>query len=258
MKFQLLPSTFGKDGCASPRQHLSCFIVNDNVSIDAGSLAMATNCEQKQNIRDIVLTHAHLDHIAGLPLFIDDLFANLSEPIRIHAASEVIKVLERDIFNWSVYPRFSELSNENGAILEYKTFENGKEFFVKDLRFVAVGVNHKVPTVGFIVSDDNSLFAFSSDTAEMDEFWRVVNELTHLDALLIECAFPNELKDLAQVSHHLTPDRLKSEILKFKHDDCPIYVINLKPMYREEIVAQIEKLNIKNLQVLEVGKIYNW
>lgn len=258
MKFQLLPSTFEKDGCASPRQHLSCFIVNDNVSIDAGSLAMATSCEQKQNIRDIVLTHAHLDHIAGLPLFIDDLFAVLSEPIRIHAAAEVIEVLERDIFNWSVYPRFSELSNEKGAVLEYKTFENGKEFFIGDLRFVAVGVNHKVPTVGFIVSDENTLFAFSSDTAEMDEFWCVINKINHLDALLIECAFPNELKDLAQVSHHLTPARLKSEILKFKHQDCPIYVINLKPMYREEIVAQIEELNIKNLQILEVGKIYNW
>jgi len=258
VKFQLLPSSFGKDGCASPRQHLSCFIVNDYVSIDAGSLAMAANCEQKQNIRDIVLTHAHLDHIAGLPLFIDDLFASLREPVRIHAAAEVIKVLERDIFNWSVYPRFSELSNENGAVLEYKAFEIGREFFIGDLRFTAVGVNHKVPTVGLIVSDEKTSIAFSGDTAEMDGFWHKVNEINHLDALLIECAFPDELKDLAQVSHHLTPDKLKSELLKFKHVNCPIYVINIKPMYREEIVAQIKKLNIKNLQILEVGKIYDW
>ena len=219
---------------------------------------MAASPEQRRNIRDIVLTHAHLDHIAGLPLFIDDLFAGLNEPLRIHATAEVIEVLERDIFNWSIYPRFSELNNEIGAVVEYKTFENGKEFCACNLRFVAVTVNHKVPTVGLIVSDEKTSFAITGDTAEMDEFWHEVNKLSQLEALLIECAFPNELKDLAQVSHHLTPDCLKSEISKFKHENCPIYVINLKPMYYEEIVAQIAELNIKNLQILEVGKIYDW
>ena len=258
MKFQLLPSTFDENGCPSPRQHLSCFIINDSVSIDAGSLAMGTNLEQKQKIRNVVLTHAHLDHIAGLPLFVDDLFANLTEPVRIHAESEVIEILERDIFNWDIYPRFSELSNENGGVMEYVAFERGREFCVGDLNFIAVGVNHKVPAVGFIVSDEKTSFAISSDTAEMDEFWHAVNNVKRLDALLIECAFPDQLYDLAQASHHLTPKNLRSELAKFKHANCPIFVINLKPMYREEIVAQIEKLNIENLKILEVGKIYNW
>ncbi len=258
MKFQLLPSSFGIDGCASPRQHLACFVINDCVSIDAGSLAMAASGEQRRNIRDIVLTHAHLDHIAGLPLFIDDLFAGLSEPVRIHAAKEVIEVLERDIFNWSIYPRFSELCNENGAIMEYKAFENDREFRVCDLRFVAVGVNHKVPSIGLIVSDDETSLAITGDTAEMDGFWNKVNDLERLDVLLIECAFPNELKGLANASHHLTPDCLRSEISKFRHENCPIYVINIKPMYYEEVVAQLAGLNIKNLQILEVGKVYEW
>ncbi len=75
MKLQLLPGTFDENGMASPRQHLSCFVVDDCVAIDAGSLAMAASTVQRKQIRDVVLTHAHLDHIAGLPLFIDDLFA---------------------------------------------------------------------------------------------------------------------------------------------------------------------------------------
>src|SRR3712207_8672222 len=54
------------------------------------------------------------DHIAGLPLFIDDSFAGLEEPIRVYATREVIEILERDIFNWDVYPNFSELKNQNG------------------------------------------------------------------------------------------------------------------------------------------------
>lgn len=216
------------------------------------------SCErQKRQIRDIVLTHAHLDHIAGLPLFVDDLFSTLTEPIRVYATAEVAEVLERDIFNWDVYPRFSELRNDFGAVLEYRLFENGRKFTVKHLTFKSVNVNHKVPTVGFIVSDYKTNFAFSSDTAEMDEFWKTVNDEEKLDALLIECAFPDELENLARESHHLTPKTLQREIAKLRNKNCLIYVINMKPMYRREIVRQIADLKIENLQILEVGKIYN-
>jgi ribonuclease BN (tRNA processing enzyme) len=258
MKFQLLPSTFDENGCASPKQHLACFVVDDCVAIDAGSLAMASGARQKKQIRDIVLTHAHLDHIAGLPLFIDDLFAALTEPIRVHATTEVIQILERDIFNWDIYPRFSELRNDAGAVLEYRPFEIGKEFSVKHLNFKSASVNHKVPTVGFVVSDCKTTFAISGDTAEMNEFWEAVNKEESLDAILIECAFPNELEGLARDSHHLTPKSLQKEITRLQNKICPVYIINMKPMYRDEIVSQIADLKIENLQILEVGRIYDW
>ena len=258
MKIQLLPSTFEEDGRASARQHLACLVVDDLVAIDAGSLAMAASTVQKKQIRDVILTHAHLDHIAGLPLFVDDLFATLSVPVCVHATQETIDVLERDIFNWSVYPRFSELENDNGKVMEYLPFDVGRPFSVKHLRIKAVEVNHNVPSVGFIVTDGKTTFAMTSDTSEMDEFWQVLNEEKNLSAILVECAFPNELAELAQVSYHLTPKMLEKELAKIKRSDCLIYVVNIKPMYRDEIVRQIEELNRENLQVLEVGHVYEW
>ncbi len=257
MKFQLLPSTFDENGCASARQHLACFVIDDCLAIDAGSLAMASSKEQKKQIRDIVLTHAHLDHIAGLPLFIDDLFAVLTEPIRIYASDEVIDLLEEHIFNWEIYPRFSELTNKNGAVLEYCQFEVGKTFQIKHLKMRAIKVNHRVPTVGFIISDGKSMIALSSDTSKMKGFWKKINKEDKMDAVLVECAFPNRLNGLAKVSHHLTPNSLRKEIEKLEKD-CPIYVINLKPMYHDEIILELAELDIENLQVLEVGKIYEW
>ena len=256
MKIQLLPSTFDENGCPSPRQHLLCLVVDDCVAIDAGSLAMATNREQKKQIRDVVLTHAHLDHIAGLPLFIDDLFANLTEPIKIFATEEVVEILETDIFNWNIYPRFSELENQNGKVLKYEPFEVLREFFVKHLRLKAIEVNHKVPAVGFVISDNNSTFAITGDTTATDEFWEILKQEKKLNALLIECAFPDEFAELAQASHHLTPTKLQTELMKFNHHDCPVYVINIKPMYFNEVSRQIENLNIANLKILQVGKTY--
>lgn len=257
MKFQQLPSTFDENGNASPRQHSACFIINDRVAIDAGSLAMATSDAQKQKIRDIVLTHAHLDHIAGLPLFIDDLFAVLTEPIRIYAIEEVVEILEKHIFNWEVYPRFSELSNANGSILEYKIITPNENFEIGNLNFLPIRVNHKVPSVGYSVSDEISTIAITSDTSKMDLFWNEINIIPKLSTILIECAFPNELIELADASHHLTPDVLKAEVAKCRKN-CPIYVINIKPMYREKVVKQLEALQIDNLRILEVGKIYEF
>jgi ribonuclease BN (tRNA processing enzyme) len=258
MKIQLLPSSFDDHGNASPRQHLSCLIIDDSVAIDAGSLAMATTTVQKKQIRDVVLTHAHLDHVAGLPLFIDDLFATLNEPVCVHATKEVIATLERDIFNWEIYPRFSELENKNGAVLKYLPFEAGKQFSVNHLNIKSMPVNHKVPSVGFIVSDGKTSFGISGDTAEMDGFWETLNAEKNLPILLIECSFPNELDELAQTSHHLTPRRLQEELAKFNRNDCSVFVINIKPMYHEQVVKQIFELNIENLQILEVGRVYEF
>ncbi len=229
------------------------------VAIDAGSLAMAVTPVQQRQIRDIVLTHAHLDHIAGLPLFIDDLFATLTEPIRVYGPTSVIATLERDVFNWSVYPRFSELSNSNGPVLEYKSFDPGEDLKVRHLTFRSIAVNHKVPAAGYIVSDGSARIAVSGDTAEMDGFWGLVNSYPEMSAILVECAFPNELDDLAQISHHLTPNRLGSDLAKCSiGSECPIYIVNMKPMYRDTIVDQLADLGMPNLHPLEVGKIYEW
>lgn len=218
---------------------------------------MAANPRQREQVRDIVVTHAHLDHIAGLPLFIDDLFASLTRPIRIYASEPVIEVLERDVFNWSVYPRFSELKNENGPVVEYVPFRDCTPFTVADLKVRSVQVNHKVPTSGFIISDSHTSIALSGDTAEMDIFWDRVNQTPNISAVLLECAFPDELEGLAHDSHHLTPARIARELGKCSLE-CPVYIVNIKPMYRDQVIRQLAHLNIERLEILQVGRVYEW
>ena len=233
-------------------------MIDDRVTVDAGSLAMAASVLQMEKVRDVVLTHAHLDHIAGLPIFIDDLFSTLTEPVTVHCTPAVLEILERDVFNWSVYPRFSELSNDVGPVLQYKPFRAGDQFIVRHLTFQSIEVNHKVPSVGLLVSDGPTTVALSGDTAEMDGFWHLVNSAPNVSAILLECAFPDELEELARISHHLTPKSLRSELAKCSRRECPVYIVNLKPMYRETIIGQLAELDIENLQPLEVGKVYEW
>ena len=258
MKIQLLPSTFDDHGCATLEQRLTCFLIDECVTIDAGSIAMTLTNAQRNSVRDIIVTHPHMDHIASLPIFIDDLFGTLEEPIRIHATPEVITILERDVFNWTVYPRFSELSNDKGPVMQYVPFRTDAEFEVAHLRITAVPVNHIVPTVGMIISDGGTTIAFSSDTAETEEFWKLVNRTPRIDALLVEASFPNSMSQLADVSKHFTPASLSKELCKLDHDGMDILAVHLKPAYRNTIVNELDALAIPKLRVMEPGRIYEW
>ena len=258
MRIQLLPSTFDAQGVATLEQRLTCFLIDDCVAVDAGSIEIALTNEQRATVRDIIVTHPHMDHIASLPIFIDDLYPSLQEPMRVHATEEVIGLLERDVFNWNVYPRFSDLKNDYGPVMEYIPIPTGKPFSVAHLTVVAVPVNHIVPTVGLVISDGRKSVAFSSDTAETEEFWKIVNEMKDLDALLIEASFPDRMSKLATVSRHFTPASLGQELKKLTHNGMDIMTVHLKPSYREEIIEQLNALNIPKLRVMEPGRVYEW
>jgi ribonuclease BN (tRNA processing enzyme) len=109
-----------------------------------------------------------------------------------------------------------------------------------------------------IVSDGRTSVAFSSDTAETEEFWKLVNEVKQLDALLIEASFPNGMAKLAEVSRHFTPASLGEELKKLTHNGMDIMAVHLKPTYRNEIIQQLDELRIPKLRAMEPGKIYNW
>jgi cAMP phosphodiesterase len=233
-------------------------LIDDSVAVDAGSIALALTAEQRQSVRDIIVTHPHMDHIASLPIFIDDLFETLESPVRVYATPEVIELLERDIFNWNVYPRFSELKNEFGPVMEYVPIPMGEAFQVAHVTVTAVAVNHIVPTVGLVVSDGKSTIAFSSDTSETDELWNVINRFPRIEALLIEASFPNSMASLAEVSRHYTPASLQRDLRKLNHNGLDILAVHIKPAYRQLVIDELKALNIPKLGVMESGRIYNW
>jgi cAMP phosphodiesterase len=258
LQIQLLPSSFDAGGSANAAQRLTCFLIDNRVTVDAGSIGIAATDAQRHTVRDVIVTHPHMDHIASLPIFVDDLFAELEQPVRIHATEEVIELLKLDVFNDIVYPRFDELKNEHGYVMQYVPFAAGKAFTVAHLTVTAVAVNHIVPTVGLVVSDGKTTVAFSSDTAETEDFWKMVNREKKLDALFIEASFPNSLQPLANASKHLTPATLKLELTKLNHNGMDILAVHLKPAYRDQVASELSQLGIEKLSVIETGRVYEW
>jgi ribonuclease BN (tRNA processing enzyme) len=258
VRIKLLPSTIDPEGRTSPEQRLSCFVVDGRVCIDAGSIAIGLDEGERAAVRDVIVTHPHMDHVATLPIFVDDLFGFLEEPVRVHATEEVCALLERDVFNGTVYPPFQKFDNGRTRVMQFVPFEAGEEFAVAHLRVKAVPVTHIVPTVGLVIDDGARTLAFSSDTSATEEFWRVVNREPRLDALLIEASFPNSLRKLADVSGHLTPEGVAEELRKLSHDRMEILAMHLKPSFRRQLVAELEALGFPRLSAMEPGREYEW
>jgi cAMP phosphodiesterase len=258
VKIQLLPSSIDSTGQCSPEQRLTCFVVDDHVAIDAGSLGISISDHQRSTVRDVIVTHPHIDHVASLPIFVDDLFSSLQQPVKIYATQDVIDILERDLFNWALYPRFSELRNDYGRVLEYVRVFPNQKFFIGHLQVTAIPVSHSVPTVGLIISDGTSTVAFSSDTAKTDNFWTAVNSEKSVDALFIESSFPNSMTQLAEASYHLTPRTLLEELAKLERQDLDILAVHIKPTFRKEVIEELNALNITNLRVMKPGIVYEF
>lgn len=256
MKIKLLPSQLGPD--AQP-QLLTCFIINDCVAVDAGSLGFALTAHERERVRHVVLTHAHLDHIASLPIFIDEEFIRLASPLIVHAIPEVISALRQFVFNDQIWPNFEKvpLPNGKGPALEFHSLQPGKCIAVPGLRITPIPVNHTVPTMGLLLEEDGAAAIYTSDTYVTDELWEIANRTEHLKAIFVDVSFPNELETLAAASKHLTPRSLVSELVKLKRE-AEIQCVHLKAGYRDEVLRQLKALQNPQICVAEIGRDYQW
>ena len=214
--------------------------------------------EERRRVRDVIVTHPHIDHLATLPIYVDDLFSFLDEPLRVHATREVCDLMVRDVFNGTVYPPFQDFDNGRTRVMEFVPFREGEEFRVAHLTVTAAPVRHIVPTVGLVIGDGKTTLAFSSDTGATEEFWHLVNRTPRVAALLVEASFPNSLSGLAETSGHLTPEALGRELRKLRHTDLDILAVHLKPSFRLQLVRELADLAVPRLSAMEPGREYSW
>ena len=67
-------------------------------------------------------------------------------------------------------------------------------------------------------------------------------------------SFPNVMQELADVSGHLTPNTLPSELAKVERDGCPVYLYHLKPAYAAELKRDLARLRLPGVRVLAQGE----
>jgi ribonuclease BN (tRNA processing enzyme) len=254
MKLTLLPSAF-TNVTAPASQYLSSAVLNDTIALDAGCLGLHGTPQQQAQIRHVLLTHSHLDHVAGLPIFLENAYEGRSEGVHIYAASQTLDCLRRHFFNDQIWPDFVALSEDQKPFLHLMPFEPGQTIEVNDVSITAVALDHIVPAQGFLIRDSASSIVFVTDTGPTDAIWQAANALPNLKAVFLEATFPDELGWLAEVSKHLTPATFAREVRKLSRQVC-VVAMHLKARYQAEIAEQLKALGIAGLELARFGTPY--
>ena len=225
--------------------------MNGTLLLDAGTVATKLSLSEQKQIRHIVLSHLHFDHIKGLPTLADNLSEQINAPIVVAGLPEVIHGLRRHIFNTDVYPDFFRIPTPERPVFTSSYLKPGTVFSFSGIDVTPILVNHTVPTTGFIVQDRSSAFVYSGDTYSTDELWHEARQIPHLKTAFIECSYPNSMTELARMSKHLTPALLAQEFRKLDREDVSVYAYHLKPAYKDQILHELRELHIPGVTVLE-------
>jgi ribonuclease BN (tRNA processing enzyme) len=236
MKVRVLGCSGGIGG-----HHLrtTSMLVDHDILIDAGTGVADLSLAELAAIDHVFITHAHLDHLVALPLMIDSIADLRDTPLLVYATDATLEVIKKHIFNWAIWPDFSEIPSREKPSMRYQPIRLGQATRLGGRAITALPAEHTVPAVGYQLDSGAGSLVFTGDTTANDAFWPVVNAIAGLRYLIIETAFANRDKQLATMSKHLCPEMLAAELDKLA--GAPeIYVSHLKPGQIQQTMSEIE------------------
>lgn len=215
-------------------------LVDGDILIDAGTGVGDLSLERLAAIDHVFITHAHLDHIACLPLMVDSVGEMRAQPITMYATAETLEILRTHIFNWQIWPDFSVIPTPEHPFLRFATIEVGQEVQLGTRSITPLPAVHTVPAVGFHLHERSTgaSLAFSGDTSICDPLWDAVNAIGDLRYLIIEAAFANRERELALLSKHLCPSLMLEELAKLQSRP-DVLVTHAKPSQLQQITDEI-------------------
>jgi len=229
----------GCSGGIGSGRHTTCFKVDDDILIDAGTGITTLSLDELLAIDHVFITHAHLDHVLGLPLLLDAVGEKRREPLVVHALPEVLEVLSAHLFNWHLWPDFREIPSADGPWMRFASLPMGDGLSLGERTFKPLPVNHVVPACGLQVSVAGDSLVFSGDTTRSEAFVAALNAIPDLRHLIIETSFENALVEIAQASKHHWPDSLAAELQELKVRP-EIWITHLKPGNETAIMDELQ------------------
>jgi cAMP phosphodiesterase len=163
-----------------------------------------------------------------------------SKPIMVYATRATIEIMRNHLFNWAIWPDFTEIPTAESPFLRYQEVQVGTAMSLGGREITPLPARHTVPAVGYHLDSGQASLVFTGDTGQNDALWRVVNRIRNLKILIIETAFSNKERQLAEISRHLCPETLAAELAKLERT-AEIYITHLKPGEIEPTMLEIEE-----------------
>jgi 3',5'-cyclic-nucleotide phosphodiesterase len=175
------------------------------------------------HIKGYLISHAHLDHVAGLLIAAPD---DSNKPI--YALKSVNQTMSDSYFNWQAWPNFTN-RGVPPFLNKYQVIDldlqQGLSLKNTQLKVTAFSLSHTVESTAFVIEYQDDLFVYFGDTGpdavekqhKLAIIWRYLAkqmQTKKLRGLVIEVSFDNQQPDNLLFGH-LTPKWLLSELAYF-------------------------------------------
>jgi Cft2 family RNA processing exonuclease len=244
----------GSSGGASPGCPPTSFLVDGRLSVDAGAVATALTLEEQSRVRDVLLTHSHLDHVRDLPLLLINSDRD-GEPLRVHAMQVTLDAIRAHLFNKSIWFEAFSIPSPEAPLLSGRPLPLGRPVDVAGYRVTGYPLRHTVESAGWLVERDGTSVFFAGDTDQEDCLVGPVRDAgDRLHAVFLEASYPDRMADFARLTGHLTPTQL-GRAARNVPDGTPILVSHLKPGFEDEIGREIAALGRPWIRPVTAGEI---
>jgi len=251
----------GCSGSIAAGCRTTSFLVDDSILIDAGTGVGDLTLDELTAVDHICITHSHLDHVLAIGLLADSVARRRSAqqrpPVQVHALAATIAVLRAHIFNGLVWPDFTRLPNPAQPILAFDEVQLGQLLDLDGVQVEVLPAAHTVPAVGYAVINacaNGGAWVFTGDTGPNPLLWERLANM-HVGALVIETAFPDDQHEVASISKHLCPSKLKLELEKLA-TPADVYITHIKPGEMEAVMAEIGAQSSRHhITALQTGQV---
>lgn len=179
----------------SETRHTSClFIPETGLMLDAGSgLFRAAPLIQRDSL-DILLSHAHLDHVLGLTFLLDIVATTRLTSVRVHGERKKLEAVQTHLFSELLFPVLPPI--------EWMPVEDQPAgFLIGGARVRWFPLEHPGGSVGYRLDWPSVSLAYITDTTSRPDspYWK---EVKGVDWLVHECNFTDQEKDFAEMTGH--------------------------------------------------------
>lgn len=191
----------------SEQRHTSCLLLPEcGVVLDAGTGMFRLGRHLQTEEADIFLTHAHLDHSAGLTYLFSVLKEHPLAQLTIHGEAAKLRAIQSHLFSESIFPvkppwEFRDLDSVPEASQRTSRSQSPAVLLPNGCRLTHFPLEHPGGTIGFRLDWADRSMAYVTDTTANPQAAYLQN-IEGVDLLVHECYYSDAHADLAMKYGH--------------------------------------------------------